>query len=360
MDRYEGYKFGYTFSFVPYLFSVLKTNSKVDWFREQFSSFNGKYQPEFAEIRTSRGMGFTFNMIGADEMFNFDQISSDFKHTRNITMRNQNLTKLPKTFNYPLIFSRADQAELTLQFKLPTDGKWPCLIDSLLVHDPDFLPTFSSRYDFANFAYGMTIDVTVTPEIIRTEGLKHLKPFERECYFKGEKALKFFNKYSQRNCEIECFTNKTFEHCNCVDLIHPFQHSSDICLNISVLPNFCLNHFRYELNELENFSAEQNCSCLPLCNSISYNIKYYTKHESGGNETTINVRMNMDDIVLFRRYQQFTFSDVVSYVGGLLGLFAGISMLSIVEFFYFFTIRLGVNMWRMFSERNYGLDRSGN
>jgi len=55
----------------------------------------------------------------------------------------------------------------------------------------------------------------------------------------------------------------------------------------------------------------------------------------------------MDDIVLFRRYQQFTFSDVVSYVGGLLGVFAGISMLSIVEFFYFFTIRLGVNLWRI-------------
>ena len=72
-DTYTGYSYNYTFSFVPYIIPILKHYPKFDWFREQFSSFNGKYQPEFAEIRTSRGMGFTFNMIDADEMFNFDQ-----------------------------------------------------------------------------------------------------------------------------------------------------------------------------------------------------------------------------------------------------------------------------------------------
>ena len=60
-------------SFVKLILKLLKEDSQVGWFRDQLSSFNGKYQPEFAEIRTSRGMGFTFNMIDADEMFNFDQ-----------------------------------------------------------------------------------------------------------------------------------------------------------------------------------------------------------------------------------------------------------------------------------------------
>jgi len=72
-EIFEAFNQGYNFSFVPHLISVLKERSPVSWFREQFSTFNGKYQPEFAEIRTSRGMGFTFNMIDADEMFNFDQ-----------------------------------------------------------------------------------------------------------------------------------------------------------------------------------------------------------------------------------------------------------------------------------------------
>lgn len=47
--------------------------SQIAWFREQFSMFNRHYQPEFSEIRTLRGMGFTFNMINADELLNFDQ-----------------------------------------------------------------------------------------------------------------------------------------------------------------------------------------------------------------------------------------------------------------------------------------------
>ena len=224
-----------------------------------------------------------------------------------------------------------------------------CVKQSFIIHHLDALQSFTPKAEFASFDSGATIDITVTPEIIRTDkGLESLNPLERECYFEEEKSLKFFKKYSQRNCEVECITNITMERCGCVDIEQPFLSVEDICVNITRgLPNYCPEQVQQQLLSLELFSSEQNCSCLPLCNSISYNIKYYTKRESGGNETTINVRMNMDDIVLFRRYQQFTFSDVVSYVGGLLGLFAGISMLSIVEFFYFFTIRLGVNLWRI-------------
>ena len=40
------------------------------------------------------------------------------------------------------------------------------------------------------------------------------------------------------------------------------------------------------------------------------------------------------------RKQQFDMLDFFSYFGGLLGLFAGISILSIVEIIYWFTIQL--------------------
>jgi len=135
--------------------------------------------------------------------------------------------------------------------------------------------------------------------------------------------------------------------CQCVDIEHPFENQKDLCLNISRMMPSCIKYLSSHLYETYNYSPERNCSCLPLCDSVSFNVKYNIMYETKGKETIINVRMNMDDVILFRRYQQFTFSDVVSYVGGLLGLFAGISMLSIVEFFYFFTIRVGVNLWRI-------------
>lgn len=48
------------------------------------------------------------------------------------------------------------------------------------------------------------------------------------------------------------------------------------------------------------------------------------------------------------RYQPFKLVDFLSYVGGILGLFAGISVLSIVEVFYYFTIRILIDVWRYF------------
>ena len=118
-------------------------------------------------------------------------------------------------------------------------------------------------------------------------------------------------------------------------IIQPdFKETQAVCLKASILvhsPDY----------------LSQNCSCLPLCNSIKYNVKYYSNIFSESNETTINFKLNTEDIIVYKRYQQFSKFDVVSCVGGLLGLFAGISFLSIFEFFYFITLRFLVNIWRI-------------
>lgn len=46
------------------------------------------------------------------------------------------------------------------------------------------------------------------------------------------------------------------------------------------------------------------------------------------------------------RKKQFSNIDFLSYSGGILGLFAGISVLSIFELFYYFTIRVVGNKWK--------------
>jgi amiloride-sensitive sodium channel len=44
------------------------------------------------------------------------------------------------------------------------------------------------------------------------------------------------------------------------------------------------------------------------------------------------------------RYRPFKMSDFLAYVGGILGMFAGISVLSVVEMIYFFTIRVACDI----------------
>jgi hypothetical protein len=52
--------------------SVLRNHSKLNWFRDQKFSLNGKYDPVFAEIPTHLGMAYTFNLLDADDLLNFD------------------------------------------------------------------------------------------------------------------------------------------------------------------------------------------------------------------------------------------------------------------------------------------------
>jgi acid-sensing ion channel, other len=247
------------------------------------------------------------------------------------------------TYQNPVFSMHIMKPEIPMSYEV-------CRKVSIFVHSSDFLPTFSGREDFYGIDYGRNIEVEVTPEIIKTDrSLAKLDPEMRECYFDNERSLRFFRAYTQKNCEIECFTNYTIQRCGCVALDQPYSisHNITLCHYRSFHDSICCMHVRTELQMQENFSIERNCSCYPTCDSISFHTKYrYTKINT--NETTIAVRMNTDDIVLYRRYQQFTFSDIVSYVGGLLGLFAGISMLSIVELFYFFSLRLCGSLYQYF------------
>lgn len=52
------------------------------------------------------------------------------------------------------------------------------------------------------------------------------------------------------------------------------------------------------------------------------------------------------------RFQEFKLVDFLSYVGGILGLFAGISLLSMFELSYFLTLRLLVDL-KKFSNLSY-------
>lgn len=128
-------------------------------------------------------------------------------------------------------------------------------MQSYLIHEPDYLPTFSSRNEFINFEYASVVDILVKPEIIKTDDyLRKVKPEDRECYLEGEKSLKHFKKYSQKNCETECLTALTVQRCECVDINQPYKNVNDLCLNTTRFRDNCFTKIQYDLYESENFS----------------------------------------------------------------------------------------------------------
>lgn len=60
---------------------------------------------------------------------------------------------------------------------------------------------------------------------------------------------------------------------------------------------------------------------------------------------SLSVYFGSDGFVAYKRFESYGAVGLLSKIGGLLGLFFGLSMLSIIETVYFFTLRFLVDFW---------------
>jgi acid-sensing ion channel, other len=242
---------------------------------------------------------------------------------------------------YPLKASKLDQGlKLSMAANKSIYFQDICNSPSLLVHSPYEVPGSFEKEEKFNIDFGFDFQVLITPEIITTDdSLKSLDPKKRGCYFKGEKKLKFFKVYTRRNCEFECYSEMMGRNkrLNCTQYFMIRDESSEVC------------DYRQEgPSQEESFFALRNkgkCNCLDACNSIKYKVEILSNYLVD-KEASIEVRFKDVDVFPLRRYQPFTFSDFLAQSGGLMGLFAAISVLSVIEVVYFLSLRLMVNLWR--------------
>jgi amiloride-sensitive sodium channel len=244
-----------------------------------------------------------------------------------------------------------------------------CTPLSFLVHSPNEAPASFEIEEMIQFLYGYDLEVLITPEVIQTDNdLKSIDPKERGCFFQGERKLKYFKVYSRRNCELECLSDylSSFEDFNCTQFHMARTNEEKVC------DHRFESDIRFEASYFmrpnKNAAVEDtfgSCYCLDECNSIKYKTevvghKYRFLNESNPRshlleripfETEIEFKFKDVDVVPLRRYRQMTFSDFLAQSGGMMGLFAGISVLSIIELFYFLTLRWMVNLWRWIKAR---------
>jgi acid-sensing ion channel, other len=96
----------------------------------------------------------------------------------------------------------------------------------------------------------------------------------------------------------------------------------------------------------------ENCNCLPACNSVAYEAEVFqTDYNSLENSSKIEysrlvVGFKEVQFMTIQRAELYGRTDFIANCGGLLGLFMGISVLSVVEIVYYFTLRLASN-WHM-------------
>lgn len=69
-NLYGNYEFhNYEHTIVP----AIHEQSQINWFKNQTAEWNTYYTPQFAEILTTRGYGFSFNILEAEDLLNVDE-----------------------------------------------------------------------------------------------------------------------------------------------------------------------------------------------------------------------------------------------------------------------------------------------
>jgi acid-sensing ion channel, other len=104
------------------------------------------------------------------------------------------------------------------------------------------------------------------------------------------------------------------------------------------------------------------CDCLPDCNLIEYEQDIAASvieqsFKKSGDLTlpvefvSLRYQFGSNEYIAMKWYASYGLVTFLSNCGGLLGLFLGVSALSIVEIFYFFVIRLMTDLIRTFKRQ---------
>lgn len=219
----------------------------------------------------------------------------------------------------------------------------------IFIHNPNEYPN-SKSYSI-NVPFDSVSDIIVKPHVYSIDESVHSFLTDiRKCYVEGERELKYFKAYNKNNCELECNLNISLSLYNCSVILLPIGNADYSMCNIAELDN-----------ETHNFwTAKRSCNCLPNCDNIVYDIEasnnianttdywkileeFYRKPTD--NENSINDKYN--EITIFFRQTTVSETKIVAHIwwsdfiadcGGLLGIFMGISILSVVEIFYFVVV----------------------
>lgn len=95
----------------------------------------------------------------------------------------------------------------------------------------------------------------------------------------------------------------------------------------------------------------KSCNCLSECNDIKYKFSVVRNDFVDDNITedlysaSASIYFGDDEFIAYKRFESYGTVRLLSNIGGYLGLFLGISVLSVVEFIYFFTLRFVDDLW---------------
>ncbi|KAJ3617442.1 hypothetical protein MTP99_007159 [Tenebrio molitor] len=334
----------------------------------------------FIPIITDEGICYTFNMLDRGEIFRENVIhyrdyhlvpnsshhwTMEYGYTANAGLdaypRRALLAGATNGFTFNILTSKED---LDYACKNSLQGY------RVMLHTPMRIPRPSQQY--FRIPLDQTVVGAVQPVMITTsDSVKMYNPKRRQCYFPTERHLKYFRIYTSLNCLMECLTNYTIHHCGCVNFFMPRENGTEICGTGSVE---CMRYAESAM-QMKNLERKLNkpkrrkhkrrgkidCDCLPICADLSYDVETsqtnwdWIKQRTADRQKHQNCsieRSHMSSLTIFfksnsfirsQRHELYGPTDFLANFGGLLGLFTGFSVLSLMEILYFLSVRMICN-----------------
>lgn len=344
--------------------ALSNTLVKCEWRRR-----NRNCSELFHEVLTDEGICFSFNYLNASELYNEERLNKDFhvtRHNKHSQYWNGSFTvNITEDDIYPrrvLTGSEGLRFEMVLpEFDIDYVCSGPVQSFKIFLHSADDVPQMKRHY------YRIPLDhdivMAVRPNIMNTTNylIQNYHQEKRKCVDAevDKRQLQFFQKYTQRNCQLDRLAFRTFQGCNCTAYGMPRFPSVSICRTSKQLT--CVRDVEsFLVQRILNHTA-LDFNCLPACRSISYDAemsmsrfdrfnheKAMKKPNRQSKRRYSRVLITFKDEQFFssRRAEVYSLVDFIANCGGILGLFMGISILSIVEIVYFSTLRLGCSLRR--------------
>ncbi|XP_053658997.1 pickpocket protein 28-like [Anopheles marshallii] len=339
-----------------------------------------------SETITEEGLCYTFNMRPESEIFRKGALHTEYNYTEDWYTRHYS-RHVAHDEELPLYARGAGlHAGLMLYLKHSRDNTdYMCTVRTspsfrsfgnllshllsqgfsqgykVMIHDPDEYPQVSMRN--MRLPLGNEISIALKPQMIVTSQSAADYSWEkRQCFFNHERRLRFFQIYNQQNCELECLTNVTLELCKCVRFSMPRANETKVC---ALSMWHCMNSAKWFLRPVNREALQHHehltemvkrCNCLPACSSVHYDAEvtqttldmesFLRAHKDlqpdAFNDfmlTTVAIYFKESYFITSKRSELYGWVDFLANCGGLLGLFMGVSFLSLLEIFYFLTIR---------------------
>uniref|UniRef100_A0A182PJG9 Pickpocket n=1 Tax=Anopheles epiroticus TaxID=199890 RepID=A0A182PJG9_9DIPT len=324
--------------------------------------YNNEYilcMDHLKETLTEEGFCYTFNLMAEDEIFRKPALHNEYQYTENWSSMTDNETAPP-------LRARGSglHAGLSLFLKqMKDDVDYICTGFSqgykLMIHDPAEYPQVSMRN--MRIPLGHEISIALKPQMIVTsQSAADFSWEKRQCFFNHERYLRYFKIYNQENCELECLTNVTEALCGCVRFSMPRSNDTKIC----TLGEWdCMYQARWLLRPTHDHYVPpdehitdmiQKCNCLPACSSVTYDVEttqttldleryLRASHEYVVTDkffiTSLSIYFKESYFITSKRSELYGWVDFLANCGGLLGLFMGVSILSLLEICYYISIR---------------------